>query len=227
MATVALPNDQRRRLVDLIAERGGVRTALDRFNLLEDAGLRRFEARLNVDASAGDFSRQLVRVLQDHGTLEATGQPALVPLLRELRERVRGHEEDAAFLDDLLAPYQRGVATDAREAPRAGETLPAPAKRPGAPLKLFVSYRRTIWPFAERLVEDLGRHIDADIFIDISGVDEANFETPAPPARERRRAARRLGAHVRRRSHPPARRLGTARDRAGARARQADRPGGR
>lgn len=42
--------------------------------------------------------------------------------------------------------------------------------------KLFISYRRKSWPFTHRLAEELGKRLDADIFVDYTGVDETDFE---------------------------------------------------
>src|SRR5262245_57663222 len=42
--------------------------------------------------------------------------------------------------------------------------------------KLFISYRRKSWSFTHRLADDLKKHLDAEIFVDIDGVDDANFE---------------------------------------------------
>ena len=94
-----------RRLIQIIANRANVRTELDRQNLLDRTGLSAFGTRLHPGTSADAFSQELVRELQEYGTLADTGQPALVSLLRELRELSRGHEDDAAFLNGLLAPY--------------------------------------------------------------------------------------------------------------------------
>lgn len=43
-------------------------------------------------------------------------------------------------------------------------------------MKVFISYRRKSWPFTQRLAEELGKLIDADIFVDYSGIDETDFE---------------------------------------------------
>jgi|SRR5258708_8023534 len=43
-------------------------------------------------------------------------------------------------------------------------------------MKLFVSYRRAAWSFTYWLVEELNKLLDAEIFVDYSGVDETNFE---------------------------------------------------
>src|SRR5262245_58667817 len=43
--------------------------------------------------------------------------------------------------------------------------------------KLFVSYRRAAWSFTYWLAEELGRVLDAEIFVDYSGIDETNFQT--------------------------------------------------
>jgi hypothetical protein len=105
LAQVSLPNTQRQHLVKLIATRAGAHTPTERQNLLDAADLALFAGRVNLSADTESFSQQLVRELQNYGTLEATGQPALVSLLRWLRERVRGQEEEVAFVDGLLAPY--------------------------------------------------------------------------------------------------------------------------
>jgi formylglycine-generating enzyme required for sulfatase activity len=43
--------------------------------------------------------------------------------------------------------------------------------------KLFVSYRRAAWSFTYWLAEELGKVLDAEIFVDYSGIDETNFQT--------------------------------------------------
>jgi hypothetical protein len=43
-------------------------------------------------------------------------------------------------------------------------------------MKLFISYRRKSWAFTHRLADQLGRMIQGDIFVDISGIDETDFE---------------------------------------------------
>ena len=120
MATVKLDVTQRKRLGDLLAARVGL-TLPQRETVLEEAGLVTFRSALHFDADAATFAAQLVRALQARGTLEETGQPALVPLLRWLREKVAGYGEDAAFWDDLLLPYR-------------------PVGNPSRRLKLFVCY---------------------------------------------------------------------------------------
>jgi formylglycine-generating enzyme required for sulfatase activity len=42
--------------------------------------------------------------------------------------------------------------------------------------QIFISYRRKSWPFTHRLAEELGRRLNAEIFVDFTGVDETNFE---------------------------------------------------
>jgi iron(II)-dependent oxidoreductase len=44
-------------------------------------------------------------------------------------------------------------------------------------MKLFVSYRRAAWSFTYWLVEELGKLLDAEIFVDYSGMDESNFQS--------------------------------------------------
>jgi hypothetical protein len=41
---------------------------------------------------------------------------------------------------------------------------------------IFVSYRRNSWPFTHRLVDDLRERIVGEIFIDLTGIDDTNFE---------------------------------------------------
>lgn len=42
--------------------------------------------------------------------------------------------------------------------------------------KLFISYRRRSWPFTYRLADELKLRLDAEIFVDIDGVDDDDFE---------------------------------------------------
>lgn len=42
--------------------------------------------------------------------------------------------------------------------------------------RLFISYRRKSWPFTHRLADELATRLDADIFVDFSGVDDTDFE---------------------------------------------------
>jgi len=42
--------------------------------------------------------------------------------------------------------------------------------------RLFVSYRRKSWAFTHRLAKELERRIKSDIFVDVDGVDQADFE---------------------------------------------------
>lgn len=44
-------------------------------------------------------------------------------------------------------------------------------------MKLFISYRRAAWSFTYWLAEELDKMLDAQIFVDFSGINEANFET--------------------------------------------------
>ncbi|MEO8084629.1 MAG: CHAT domain-containing protein [Ardenticatenales bacterium] len=142
MPDMHLSDADRPVLADLIAKRGGVLNLLGRQNLLERAGLDELVGQLDLAAAtADDFSWSLVRALQRWGTLAATGQPALVSLVRELRRAVRGHEGEAAFLDRLLAPYD-GASGTVAAAPDPPEP-PAPkspdAVPPGRLTVLFLA----------------------------------------------------------------------------------------
>lgn len=134
MPEVDLTTEQHNRLVDLIARRAGVLAALDRQNLLEAADLSEFVTKLDFTANAEAFSAQLIRILQNRGTLNQTGQPALVSLLRVILTIVEGHEDEAAFVASLLIPYE------------GKERTPG-----GQRYNLFVSYRRKTWAFTHRM----------------------------------------------------------------------------
>ncbi len=43
-------------------------------------------------------------------------------------------------------------------------------------MKLFISYRRKSWSFTTLLAEKLKAQIEADIFVDMTGIDETDFE---------------------------------------------------
>ncbi|MCZ7569323.1 MAG: NACHT domain-containing protein [Ardenticatenaceae bacterium] len=149
MAQLPLTPEQHRRLVRLIAARANIFTPLQRQNLLGSAGLSQFVTRLNFDVDARTFSQQLVRVLQEHGTLAATGQPALVSLLREVREIVAGHEDEAAFVDSLLALSPQTHSTP-RPAPPTPPLLAAPpgtVQRPDLDAQAGRNARRKLWGF--------------------------------------------------------------------------------
>jgi hypothetical protein len=102
---VNMTQEQFRRLILLIAQHADVHTVQKRQSLLEEADLAEFIHRVNIEGETQLFSQEIVRKLQDFGTLKRTGQPAFVSLLRVIRERVAGHEEDAAFIDYLLGPF--------------------------------------------------------------------------------------------------------------------------
>jgi len=42
--------------------------------------------------------------------------------------------------------------------------------------KIFISYRRKSWPFTDRLVDELAKRLETDIFIDRTSIDQADFE---------------------------------------------------
>ena len=42
--------------------------------------------------------------------------------------------------------------------------------------KIFISYRRKSWGFTHRLAEELQNRLDADVFVDFSGIDDDEFE---------------------------------------------------
>ena len=175
MAEVALDAAARRRLKSLIVRFGAVDGKLDRLNLLDNAGLLADDVgvvgKLSLEVGADAFAGQLIRELEQRGDLESTRQPALVGLLRELRETVRGHHEEAAFLDGLLAPYRPASASaDVPVDAIAGETA---AERP---LRIFLSYRRKSWAFTRSLADELRQRLGAEVFVDLDGIKEDDFE---------------------------------------------------
>ena len=154
---VVMTLEERNQLVALVAKRAGVLGSVERENLLETIGMHELVLDLSMSGSANTFAQELVRKLQGKGRLESTGQPALVSLLRELRQLVKGHADELTFVEGLLHPY--------REIGQRGRKL-----------NLFISYRRKAWPFTQSLARDLAQAINADIFVDIDSIDEANFE---------------------------------------------------
>lgn len=134
MATKELAPTERRRVIGLLAQRCNFHDQLQRENLLEDAGLQLVIPRLNFATDASSFAQQLVRELEQLGNPPELGQPALVLLLAALRERVRGHAEEVAFVDDLLRSYQgtRGVhnVSTSSTTPSTRTTAPSPVTTP-------------------------------------------------------------------------------------------------
>lgn len=164
MATTTVPLNaaQRKELVRILATYADVDTAIRRQIFLDKTGLNdalpHLMPRIPREGDMESFGYELINLLQKQGTLPNTQQPALVLVLRYLRDEVvSGQATEAAFLDRLLAPT-----------PPKGD--------PTRPVKLFVSYRRKSWAFTQRLVEQLRQALHADIFVDLSGVDESNFE---------------------------------------------------
>ncbi|MEP7284196.1 MAG: DUF4268 domain-containing protein [Chloroflexota bacterium] len=82
--------------------------------------------------------------------------------------RIRTHEAEFR-----AAAEGKAVAFPVAKPP---SSTPKIDSKPSRPLKLFVSYRRKSWPFTHRLAEDLNSRINSEIFIDISGIDETDFE---------------------------------------------------
>ncbi len=162
MAKVDMDNDQRKRLIDIIAQYGDVGTPPKRQIFLENTGLSDAAperiSNINIDGNARDFAQELVRKCQEWGTLTQTQQPALLLVIQYLRDEVvSGQESEARFLDGLMGAAAP-VITDTR------------------PLKIFVSYRRKSWAFTQRLAEDMRQRLNADVFMDLQSIDESDFE---------------------------------------------------
>lgn len=106
--------------------------------------------RVNLDQDAMNFTQQLVTYLADNDCA------ALMALLQAIQER-----EEGDWIS-RLQPYVEEVRQ------KLSSAQPK--------YKLFISYRRKSWDFTHRLVADLRTRIHADIFIDFSGIDSADFE---------------------------------------------------
>jgi hypothetical protein len=63
-----------------------------------------------------------------------------------------------------LLPVEAPVAVQEQPAARAHH------------VNSFMSYRRNSWPFTHRLVDDLRERIEGEIFVDLTGIDDTNFE---------------------------------------------------
>lgn len=162
MAIVDLSNEQRKRLIDIIAQYGDIGSPRKRQNFLENTGLSDAAperiSTIGRDGTTRDFAQELVRICQSWGTLKQTQQPALMLVIQYLRDEVvSGHEEEAHFLDALLSASNPVVNHLDR-------------------LKIFISYRRKSWAFTQRLANDIAQRLNADVFVDIQSLDSSNFE---------------------------------------------------
>lgn len=146
---MCLPSEQVRRLIRLLTPLFD--TIERRRNILmwafwDDQTLQH---RVDFNQSPLDFTQALITDFRNNCG-------ALMSLLQAIQER-----EEGDWID-RLQPYV--------EALREKLLL----KRPR--YKLFISYRRKSWDFTHRLVADLRDRIDADIFIDFSGINSTDFE---------------------------------------------------
>lgn len=144
MAYLELSPEHYRRLTDLIAGRDDVINTLQRQLLLERAGLTTFQKQLQFDTPPIVFSRQLVAMLQKTDAPEPLAAPYLISLLEEIRQQVSGREEDAAFIESLLAAPRR-----------QGEWI-TPLDASAGKISVFLSYGRADdEPFVKCLHDDL------------------------------------------------------------------------
>ncbi len=156
------------RIGDVLApEFGDVRTR-DRWlrrALADSPELRRV---LDVDGDPAEATDHIVlQLLLKHGE---PGRQAVLNLLEDYADRYPGMVQDRG-VDVLVAEVAEfrpgGPAVRAAGPARMGDGW-----RP----KLFISYRRTDWPFTQRLKADLEQRYPSDIFMDLDSVDEADFE---------------------------------------------------
>lgn len=97
---IPLNISQRNRLIKLIAHL--TPTIKSRHILLADSGLEMFASKLSFDGTGEQFAKQLVHILQRHGTFGDTNEPALVFIIRELQKLVSGSEDNRAFVESIL-----------------------------------------------------------------------------------------------------------------------------
>jgi hypothetical protein len=110
--------------------------------LLQRAELARYQTEVDLSPPTSRASRNLVTYLQAGvGLLPGTDTPALVELLRVARTNAAGIPEDAAFLDDLLAPYVGQAQANAGEHGRSAR--PGGAGGPVPVLLLAANPRNT------------------------------------------------------------------------------------
>lgn len=110
----------------------------------------RLQHRVNLNQSPIDYTQELITDLSRNDCA------ALMALLQAIQER-----EEGDWIE-RLQPYVEKLRQ------KLSPTQPK--------YKLFVSYRRKSWDFTHRLVADLRARINADIFIDFSGIHSSDFE---------------------------------------------------
>ncbi len=81
-------------------------------------------------------------------------------------------EEQGGDLARALQPFVDKLAQSVAQA----YTAPAPLATEQPTYKLFISYRRKSWELTKHLAADLRQHMNADVFVDFSGIDEADFD---------------------------------------------------
>jgi hypothetical protein len=81
-------------------------------------------------------------------------------------------EEQGGDLARALQPFVDKLAQSVAQA----YTAPTPSATEQPTYKLFISYRRKSWELTKHLAADLRQHMNADVFVDFSGIDEADFD---------------------------------------------------
>ena len=113
---------------------------------------------IDIEGKPRNFASQLIVDSLNHGELDS-GEPAILPVLYEIRERV-GRDQKRA-IDALMRQVQ--------QAPREPISRDNPANR------VFLSYRRANSTFIGRSVFQDLRAAGYDVFFDIEKLDSGNF----------------------------------------------------
>ena len=112
----------------------------------------------DLNQPAHEFAAEVVRKLY------LNNQADLLVLLQIIQDFKGGD------LSRNLQPFVESLSQRA-----TGAYAVAPTTRKHR-LKIFVSYRRKSWSFTHRLVDDLKKHLNVDLFVDFQSIDDTNFE---------------------------------------------------
>lgn len=103
MAESYLSLDEKKELVAFLYTDGDILTVEKRRVLLENAGLGSLTADIEMQGDTRQFAESLLRLLEQKGIFNATGDPALALLLRHLHnDSLSGHPAAKEFLTRLL-----------------------------------------------------------------------------------------------------------------------------
>jgi hypothetical protein len=105
MAKFTLTSFERSYLISLMNTHGGWDTENARRNFFSDtynSTLPTLQHQIAISGTMDEFSKSLLRELEQQGALPNRCRHALYPLLRYLRGRVLGWEHELAFIEELL-----------------------------------------------------------------------------------------------------------------------------